>query len=174
MSIEFHCSKCSKLVRAPRSAGGKRGKCPYCKESVYIPTPPEEIEDIPLASISEADLARERRLQDEARQLTAAIDREDSGKYDTGEPPTVGGDSAVALPRDFDADVPTLVNEYLSAMVESDMGRADVATRQLKKHSAQAKVHVQRLMADETSPSDLGNVPTAVYKGFLRSLLDLL
>lgn len=50
MSIEFHCDHCARLIRAPEKAAGRRGVCPFCKQSVYVPTPPEEIEEIPLAS----------------------------------------------------------------------------------------------------------------------------
>ena len=173
MPNEFHCPKCGKLIRAPASVGGKRGKCPYCKQSVYIPTPPEDIEAIPLAPVDDASEVRERALEEEARRLAATINQEEPGKYDTGEPPP-SAESAMPLPRDFDVDIPELVNDYLSAMAASDMGRADTAARQLRKHAAPAKAHVERLIADELPPPVLSNVPAPVYKGFLRSLLELL
>ncbi|MFH0982281.1 MAG: hypothetical protein V2A79_12160 [Planctomycetota bacterium] len=173
MSIEFHCPMCRKLIRAPATAGGKRGKCPYCKESVYVPMPPEEREEIPLAPLDPNEEAREHQLLDEARRLTTALDKEEPAKYDTGgEVPDTG--SGVVLPRDFDVDVPESVNDFLAAMAASDMGRADVATRQLKKHAAEAKEHVRQLIAEESPSADLGNIPLPVYKGFLRSLLELL
>ena len=78
------------------------------------------------------------------------------------------------LPRDFDVDVPELVNDYLSAMATSDMGRADTAARHLRKQAAQAKAHVERLIADKLPPPDLGSVPAPVYTGLLRALLELL
>ena len=174
MPNEFHCPKCGRLIRAPASAGGKRGKCPYCKQSVYIPSLSEDVEAIPLAPVDEASEDRERALEDEARRFATAISQEEPGKYDTGEPPPPSGESAMPLPRDFDVDVPELVNDYLSAMAASDMGRADTAARQLRKQAAQAKAHVERLIADKLPPPDLGSVPAPVYKGFLRSLLELL
>ena len=39
MSIEIHCDHCGKLIKAPDDAGGQRGKCPYCHQSVYVPAP---------------------------------------------------------------------------------------------------------------------------------------
>ncbi len=36
MSIEFRCS-CGKLVKAPASAAGKKGRCPQCQAVVVIP-----------------------------------------------------------------------------------------------------------------------------------------
>jgi len=174
MGVEFHCSKCGKLIRARGTTGGKRGKCPYCKQSVYIPTPPEEIEEIPLAPIDKADEARERRLEDEARQLATALDREEGGKYDAAESPgdaPIGGDGAMALPRDFEVDVPALVNDYLSAMANSDMVRAETLGRLLKDNAEQAGIYVQRLVVDELPPAELSRIPAAVYKGFLRELV---
>lgn len=35
--IEFFCSSCGQIVRTPRSAAGKKGKCPHCAEIVLIP-----------------------------------------------------------------------------------------------------------------------------------------
>ncbi|MCH7474571.1 MAG: cytochrome C oxidase subunit IV family protein [Gemmatimonadetes bacterium] len=37
MSIELHCPQCEKLIKAPDTAGGRHGKCPYCGRDVYIP-----------------------------------------------------------------------------------------------------------------------------------------
>jgi phage FluMu protein Com len=170
MGIEFHCSKCGKLIRARGTSGGRHGKCPYCKESVYIPTPPEDIEEIPVAPLDTEEEERDRRLREEALRYVTALDKEETPKYDTGEP-MIGGDSAVALPRDFEVDIPELVNEFLSAMTASDMDRADTAVRQLRTHPAAAKSRVQELMVDELPPADLSAIPVGVYKGFLRELL---
>jgi phage FluMu protein Com len=35
--IQFQCSSCQKLVRTPRAAAGKKGKCPHCGGVVHIP-----------------------------------------------------------------------------------------------------------------------------------------
>ncbi len=37
MPIEFRCDDCSKLVRAPDNAAGKRAKCPQCGKLLVIP-----------------------------------------------------------------------------------------------------------------------------------------
>jgi len=81
MSIELHCPECQKLIRAPDSAGGKRGKCPYCKRTVYIPSPPDETEEIALAPLDDEEVKREAALRKEAIQYAAAVDHvtEDAG-----------------------------------------------------------------------------------------------
>ena len=59
MSIELHCPKCGKLIRAPENTGGKHGKCPYCQGRVYIPMPYCKEEEILLAPI---DAEEDRRM----------------------------------------------------------------------------------------------------------------
>ena len=66
MSIELHCPQCQKLIRAPDGAGGKRGKCPFCGSMVYIPTPPDEGEEIGLAPIDPDEERRAEELRKEA------------------------------------------------------------------------------------------------------------
>lgn len=170
MGIEFHCSKCSRLIRAPDDSGGKRGKCPYCKESVYIPTPREDLEDIPVAPLDEDSVAVDRRLREESIRYSAALDHEEGEAYETSEPPAAEG--GVPMARIASVDVGDMVRDFLTAMKDSDMASADAAVEQLKSRAAQAKEHVQRLLVDELMPADLSDIPPPVYKGFLRSLLN--
>ena len=37
MPIEFNCQSCSRLMRTPDSAAGKKGKCPHCGVMMAIP-----------------------------------------------------------------------------------------------------------------------------------------
>ena len=55
MSITFVCQYCRKEVKAPESAAGKRGKCPHCGETSFIPDPAVADDEIPLAPIDEED-----------------------------------------------------------------------------------------------------------------------
>ena len=59
MSIEVHCPKCGKVIRAPDDAGGKHGRCPSCKESVYVPLPPADEGEIKLAPLDEEEDSNE-------------------------------------------------------------------------------------------------------------------
>ena len=47
MSIEFRCSGCSKLLRTPDEAAGKKAKCPDCGTILDVPaaTPPGRAPD---------------------------------------------------------------------------------------------------------------------------------
>ncbi len=55
MTIKFACEHCGEQVKAPDDAGGKRGKCHYCGQSVTIPLQQEDSDtgEIPLAPLDE-------------------------------------------------------------------------------------------------------------------------
>lgn len=44
--IEFRCSKCDGVVRAPETHAGKKGRCPTCQEVVPIPEKSERLEPV--------------------------------------------------------------------------------------------------------------------------------
>jgi phage FluMu protein Com len=44
--IEFRCSKCDGVVRAPEAHAGKKGRCPTCQEIVPIPEKSERLEPV--------------------------------------------------------------------------------------------------------------------------------
>ncbi|MCP4249531.1 MAG: hypothetical protein GY778_21015 [bacterium] len=181
MGIEFHCSHCTKLIRAPSAHGGKRGKCPYCKQSVYVPSAPEELEEIPLAPVDEGDEQRRQRLAEEARQLQAALNREKAEPQETRRPgdaaaATGGAETAMPLPREAidEAEIETMAADYVRAMQASQLEEADGVAERLRTHAASARQHVQRMMLDELPPPGLEGIPPALFKGFLRTLLERL
>jgi len=173
VSIELHCPECQKLIRAPESAGGKRGKCPYCKKTVYIPSPPDQAEEIALAPLDEEDLKREAALRKEAIQYTAAVDhvREDAEAPGDGSADGVDGDAAgqETEPPDIEADV----EAFIMAMRDSELDAADAATARLKRAGGAARQHVKALMSED-APSAVENVPPPVVRGFLKALLSRL
>lgn len=168
MSIELHCPQCSKLIRAPDDAGGKKGKCPACGTTVYIPEPLDEDDLIPLAPIDQGDEEREERMRREASRYAAQLDKAEGGDM---------GDMGDALDDD-DApgeviDVNAAVNQYILAMRDSNLDDAENLVVQLKKAGQRAKDQVQGLMVDEMPPN-VENVPPALVRGFLKTLLSRL
>ena len=161
MGIELHCPQCQKLIRAPDNVGGKRGKCPYCGASVYVPTPPDESEEIGLAPIDEQEERRAQKLRRESVQYTSAVDH----ATDAGDV----GPEAAEIPGDV-VDVSDDVEAFIIAMRDSKLDEADAATKRLKRSSARARDYIQGLLADEIPPA-FENVPHPVVQGFLKTLL---
>jgi len=168
VSVEFHCSKCSKLIRAPREAAGNRGKCPYCKQSVYIPTPAEDLEAIPLAPVDESPAKGEEEADREAEELLTRLEQDETPVQEA----EVGGPAGVFIhPAE---DVADLVAEAIRALQSSDLDRVDGLIAQLRQNRAKARSHVQTQMMDEVPPPELESCPPALYSGFLRTLLSRL
>jgi hypothetical protein len=166
VSIELHCESCGKLVKAPRDAAGKQGKCPYCGNSMYIPSPPEELEELPLAPEDRADLEREAALQAERRRLDRVLAEQDAEAGEAG----AGGGSRSASGGVTTITVEEGVLAYLAAMRNSDLVRAEKFLALLQQKRAEARDIVDRLASDQIPPTEMAGVPSGVYQGFLKSL----
>jgi hypothetical protein len=180
LSIELHCSSCGKLIRAPREAAGRRSRCPACGNSLYIPTPEDEIQELPLAPEDEVERRQEEELLAERRRLDRILLRETSLP---GEPPARSGDAAgrsgggaarESVPREPVSSgaesIESVVLAWLRAMRQSDLSRADQHLHTLLRQRAEAVALLDRLAADQMPPPAMADVPPAVYHGFLRNL----
>lgn len=178
MAIEIHCPACSKGIRAPDDAGGKRGKCPYCGASVYIPMPAAEVEDIPLAPVDPRAERERERLRQESILYAAQVDHDEPPKYDVGASARSAGVSGAA-PRgrersaadDEPIDVHDLVQKFVLAMRDSNLVEADRIAGRLRRRREQTDEYVQGLLLDQMGLSVKG-VPQAVVNGFLKNLLE--
>ncbi len=171
MSIELHCPNCRQLIRAPDDAGGKQGRCPYCKSMVYIPTPIPEDEIIPLAPIDEDSERRAEQLWDESVRYIASVDKESSKTADDDS----GGARRGAAPEPPGevVDVGAMVTKFVLAMKDSDLDEAERITTRLKRIGVRARDHVESLFLDQMPPK-IKDVPPPLVKGFLKSLLERL
>ena len=169
MPIELHCVHCNKLVRAPDNAAGRRAKCPYCHGEVYVPTPPEQIEELDLAPEDEDWKKQKARLEAEAEQISEALRHEkeapEGGAVDRG----AGG----AAPSQREG-VEALVIEFLVAMKDSQLEQAERLVATIKGQAEEAKEFVQRLSVDPMPPAELADVSPGVLKGLVKDLLSRL
>ena len=170
MPIKFHCSHCGKMVKAPDEAGGKRGRCPSCKESVYVPLPPDEDEAIPLAPIDDQQEKADARARAESSRAAAALDHEDRIPPE-GAMPSRTPETAAAIPTvEAIADVGKLIERFVQAMSDSKLDHADRIANQLRTDRRRTKAAVQQLLLDEIPPASLGDIPPPLVKGFLKNL----
>ncbi len=169
MSIEIHCPKCTKLIRAPESAGGRHGKCPYCENTVYIPMPPDPSDEIGLAPIDEEQERRDEQARREAADLAAKLYRAKEGTLPDGPGPRSASSSTRDVPGEV-VDIGQEIKQFVLAMRDSKLDMADQAIDQLKKAGPRARDQVEGLMLDEMPPQ-FDNVPAPLAKGFLKTLL---
>jgi len=167
MAIEFHCSHCGKLVRAPDETGGKRGKCPSCQQMVYIPMPGDQLEPLEIAPVDETEESERTRLLKETQDLRQRLLRERDAPHaagDTAKPPP----TEQPLPPML--DMQTLLVEYAQAMAAGDLERADELAADIRTDMNAANDVIDRLILDEIPPESLANIPRPVLIGFFKQL----
>ncbi len=167
MSIEFHCNHCGKLVRAPDDAGGKRGKCPACHQSVYIPMPADQVEPLEIAPVDEAEERERDRLLKESQDLQRRLleEREIPKGMAAAAPPSPGGQ---VIPPQLDME--TLLIEYAEAMAAGDLEQAEQLASDICTDMNAAEEVMQRLLLDELPPQRLAKIPRPVLVGFFKQL----
>ena len=166
MSIELHCPRCQKLIRAPEKSGGKRGKCPYCSNSVYIPMAPDSSDEIGLAPIDETE---ERRADEEHRKASRQAAQLSQMK-DAGPEADVSPGRTSVDPMADSLDVAAEVANYIQAMGASKLDEAESAASRLKSAGTVARDYINAQLVDELADID-GDIPAPVVKGFLKTLL---
>ena len=190
MAITFHCEHCGGKVSAPDNAGGRHGRCPACKQVVYIPAPGAG--ELKLAPI---DPEAEQRLKEKVEHdlaaehdLLVARDNVDESAPDASQPeaepeappelddPTAEG--GVVLPTvdqlplvDAAADDPReAVVGYLQKMAAGQLEPANAIAESLRANPAAAMQAIQALVSDPLADRRLSDMPQAVLAGFLKQL----
>lgn len=163
--IEFHCPQCDRLIKAPEGSGGKKGVCPSCGRTVYIPTPSDELEPYDLAPVDEADQRHQAQLEAEALAQQQAILHERGDLDSAGDTP-----SARSQPADSKEDPRQMIISYLLAMSESRLDDAQRVVDQLRRRKKAARKALDELGMDSLPPEELAGIPEPVRRGFLKSL----
>lgn len=175
MSIELHCPKCTKLIRAPENAGGRHGKCPYCEAMVYVPMPSTELDEIPLAPIDEDAERKEEELRRETARYVASLDKEREGPrggVSEGAARRGSAPAPAARPQEVPGEVVDVaggVEQFVLAMRDSKLEDADRVVAKLKRAGGKARDYVEGLLLDPTPPP-IGNLPKPLVQGFLKAL----
>jgi phage FluMu protein Com len=168
MAIEFHCQHCGHLIRTGNEHAGKRGKCPHCQNSVYIPTPSDELEPLDLAPVDDADERRQRELLEETRKLTERMLHEKDVPPEiphTGPRPEPVGDIRLTT-----ANMENLVIDYALNMAAGKLAEADELAEEIHMNMSAAEEVMQRMTLDEIPPPRLAKIPRPVLVGFFKQL----
>jgi hypothetical protein len=167
MAIEFHCDHCGRLVRTSNENAGKRGKCPHCHLSVYIPTPSEELEPLRLAPVDESEQRARERALEESRALARKLREE-------REPPPPEAPKAPAPEPIGDVrlhtDLDELITEYALCMAGGRLSEAEDLAVQIRMDMQRANEYIQHVTMDELPPPRLAHIPRALLLGFLKQL----
>ncbi len=137
-----------------------------------MPTPSDELEEIPFSSDNDEALAKADRLEKEALEVTAAIRREKDETPSAARPEP--DPPATATPPPPVTDITRSICRYLQAMQVSELERAEGIVEELKGSARQAKSKIQQMMVDAMRPDEVRGIPDGLYQGFLRKLLEQL
>ena len=176
--MKLHCEKCGAGIQAPREMAGSMGKCPSCNNSMYIPTPEDEIEELPLVAEDTLDLQKEARLQAERRRLDSLLAHENripdaaDGSDAHARTSAATGRSGMAESGAAGSSSRTeqALHKYLTAVRDSDLDTAERALNVLKLQPRTARELIDRLAADQIPPPEVANVHPGVYQGMLKTL----
>jgi hypothetical protein len=161
MTIKFHCEHCRREVQAPDEAGGKRGKCPHCGTSNYIPAPVSEEDVLPLAPLDDEE---ERQRQKEVQELLRQ-ERELLAETRGGPPTPLEHREDLA-----GQDLHHFVVNYCLDLHSGNLTRAQTHVTSLRKFGPAGLEAVSDFMTGKAIEPALANVPGGLLQGFLRQL----
>jgi len=161
MSIKFSCEHCHREVNAPDQAAGKRGKCPYCGQSSYIPAPVSDEDVLDLAPIDE-DEERKRKAEIEAlRQAEHDLIAEQRG---SDEPPLEQRDDVQS------DDLHHFVVNYCLDMFAGKLDRARMHADKLRTFGPAGRQAIRDFQSGKVTEDALADIPKPVLLGFLKEL----
>ena len=163
MTIQFKCEHCGKRVEAPDSVGGKRGRCPYCKQPNYIPAPVSDDELYQLAPEDET-------AQQRARQEAEALRRQEEALI-----AEMGGRDAAPVPLEHRKDLTAeglhhLVVNYCLDVAAGKLQLAEAHVPELQKFPALAAQAVDDFLTGKALEPALDAIPAKTLQGFLKKL----
>lgn len=161
MSIKFNCEHCHREVNAPDQAAGKRGKCPYCGHSTYIPTPVSDDDLLDLAPIDEED---ERRRKAEIEALRQAEHDLIAEKRASDEPPLEQRENIQS------EDLHHFVVNYCLDMAAGKLDRARLHAEKLKSFGPTGRQAIRDFQSGKATEEALDDIPKPVLLGFLKEL----
>jgi len=162
MAITFHCEHCGKKIEAPDSAGGKWGKCPACRNKVYVPTS-DSGEELKLAPIDTTDLAEQRRLMAETQRIEQEILREKEIQDDSAEITAPAYDIS-------DNELTKNIIFYLRLMADGDLDQAERTANSIVPCGNRALKILDGIAVSEIPEPELADIPQQVLSGMVRTL----
>jgi hypothetical protein len=163
MTIKFHCEYCGNLVQAPDDTGGKRGKCPHCQRSNFIPAP-EGQEPLDLAPLDEEEERRRQREVDQAMAAERALLAETVREEVT---PRLSQKDVAEVTT---ADLHHLVVNYCLDMMAGQLARAPEHAEKLAQYGDKGRQAVLDFISGKVLEPALDRIPLRVLQGYLKEL----
>ena len=168
MTIIFHCEHCGMKVSAPDEAGGRRGKCPRCTQHVFIPSPKENLDEIPIAPPDPTEESRRKELRMEELRLQQELqEHQDS----TNAPQPKPEKTSETKPASPEANIRAMVDQYILYMSKGNPESAEpICQKILTGGNKSLKIVEEMAMQDLPSPQ-LANIPQNQISSYFKKLL---
>jgi hypothetical protein len=163
MAITFHCENCGRKIEAADSAAGKWGKCPSCRNRLYVPDLKADAEELRLAPIDESEEAKRKRLLAESYELTQQILQET-------DVPEVQAETSAPARQLSDRQLRDMIVGYLRQMADGEVAGTEEAARQIAACGQQSTGIIDRMAISEIPEPELQDVPAQVLSGLIRTL----
>jgi hypothetical protein len=169
MSITFKCEHCGRKIEAPDAAGGKWGKCPGCKNKVYVPSKEAEDEgELRLAPLDAEDEKRRRQMLIEEARLRQEIMKETDVPEEKVMPKREQNESkAGAL---SDAEIEMGIIAYLRQMADGDLEEAERTAKSLIPSGNRTVKILERIALSEIPVPEIADIPQNVLAGLIKGL----
>jgi len=168
MGISFHCEYCGKKIEAPDTAGGKWGKCPACRNKVYVPAnnPPDDM--LRLAPIDTEEERKRKKMATEVDRLREKIldekDIPEEGAVPKNQP-------AAPKPGDLsDAELTTFIISYLRQMADGELDLAEQTAKAILPNGQNAIRPLERIALSEIPAPEIADIPQQVLSGLIKGL----
>ncbi len=163
MAIIFHCEHCDKKIEAPDNAGGKWGKCPACKNKVYVPAP-DAGDELKLAPMDSNDLAEQQRLIDETRRIEQEILREKAEVLDNSP------ERSTPVYEVTDNELTKNIIIYLRLMADGDLEEAERVSSIFIRSGKRGLKILDEIAVSEIPEPELADIPHQVLTGMIKAL----
>ena len=167
MSITFHCEHCGKRIEAPDAAGGKWGKCPGCKNKVYVPSKEAE-DELKLAPLDTEDEKRQRELYAETVRLRQEILNETEVPEEGVQPKKESNAPKPGVLSDSELEIDIIA--YLRQMADGDLEEAEQTAKTLIPSGNRAVKILERIALSEIPEPEIADIPQNVLAGLIKSL----
>ena len=172
MTIQFHCEHCGKKITAPPNTGGKRGKCPACGNSIYVPEEHHtNDEELKLAPLDDNQEKTREQLLAETFSLTRNI--LDERTLPDIPPEQIPSNVQEPFVPSIDLDPKELrktIIKYLRWMAEDQVEDAQNLVDVIGGQREQSQAIIDQIALSEIPEAELAHIQPHVLSGLIRTL----
>ena len=170
MTIQFHCEHCGKKISAPAKAGGRRGKCPACHNSIYVPEEHHD-EELKLAPLDEnLEKARTELLAETFSLTQNILDEKSLPDLPPEEVPSNAQEPFIPSMNLDSKELRATIIKYLRWMAADQQKDAENLISIMAGQPDQSLSIIDEIALSEIPDPELAHIQPHMISGFIRNL----